>query len=100
MSQVKAKLTDCKPRFVAIPGRSGMGMIFDVPGDTREFPLSGGVWFDKPTDGGEPVKDKPLWKRTGNTFENMTLEPSIRIFGEKGAEVWHGYLRNGVLEPC
>ena len=41
---------------------------------------------------------EPVWAATGNPeeVETLTLNPSIlvRCCG------WHGYLRNGVFEPC
>lgn len=36
-----------------------------------------------------------LWKRTGETFETLTLEPSI--MQPRGC--WHGHIKNGEVLP-
>jgi hypothetical protein len=47
--------------------------------------------------------EHPQWSVTaGDPLqpESVTLSPSILHDPAKGACGWHGYLRNGVFEPC
>ena len=67
------------------------------------------VWFENPLDGGpsiDPTKHRaPLWKRGGETFETLSLTPSINATErdpETGAVTtahWHGFILNGQLQP-
>lgn len=114
------RLTELKPRFygaggegvfqrdahghlVPAPERTGIGLSFDCPcpscaaqreGDSyRDFHLRISVSFENPLDGGPPLRgDRPLWTRTGDTFETITLKPSILVRDRCG---WHGFVRNG-----
>lgn len=89
------KLTDLDPHWmITTDGRQGMGVNFECPhcdGDQRL-----GVWFSNPLDGGEPASAEhgpaPRWKRTGDSFENMTLTPSIDA---SNSGHWHGFITNG-----
>jgi len=103
------KLTDLNPRFVGaggvgvfrlgekgnhvpVPERTGVGVSFDCPCGcgTRCF-----VPFSNPIDGGiDYAGGGPAWNRTGETFEDMTLTPSILRLHGCG---WHGFLTNGEL---
>lgn len=78
-----------------VPRREKVGVSLDCPcgGKCGQRP----TWlFENPQDGGPPLKGT-TWKRTGETFETLTLRPSLlRRAGCK----WHGYLTNGILEPC
>lgn len=61
--------------------------------------MEGAVFFKNPIGGGEP-HGKVLWQRDGETFETMTLNPSVRMY-----EHFHGWVKKGVLElladePC
>lgn len=104
------KLTDLNPRFVGadfdrgqdkdgnqIPERSGIGLTFDCPcGNCGRRPYVG---FKNPIDGGAPYASdgQPLWDRTGDTFETITIKPSIL---RKEECKWHGYLTNGEITTC
>ena len=96
------KLVDLHPAwFVEKNGRQGQGISFLCP-DCKEIYL--GVAFKNPIDGGAPMtprqhKNKKgelvwtyFWERQGNTFENLTLSPSIDA-SESGH--WHGFIRDG-----
>ncbi len=88
------KLTELNPRWCVASGdesRSGMGMTMDCP-NSRESRI--GVWFSNPLDGLPPISGKPLWERTGDSFENLTLSPSVRVSTGEG-ELWHGFVRDG-----
>jgi hypothetical protein len=96
------RLVDLDPRWVGaggegvtrngqpVPERHGVGLSFLCPcGDGRRRY----VGFSNPLDG-EPVYDdaSPTWDRTGETFESLTLSPSVLA---KDACKWHGYIRGG-----
>lgn len=102
------RLADLNPRFVGaggegvsdkngnpVPRRSGVGITFDCPcgcGD-RVF-----ASFDNPIDGGPPLGDaRPLWSRTGESFDEMTLRPSILRIDGCG---WHGWITNGEISSA
>ena len=105
------RLTDLHPEFIAaggegvtregqpVPKREGIGLIF-------ECPCGGGdlcyVAFSNPLDGGPPYEPgRATWQRTGDTFETLTLRPSIlrvKWRDTKGHEHgcgWHGFVTNG-----
>lgn len=99
------KLTDLNPRWVGaggegisdkdgnpVPARHGVGVSFDCPCGcgTRTY-----LDFQNPLDGG-PAHDTrgPHWKRQGETFETLTLKPSIRRTPPRGCG-WHGFVTNG-----
>jgi hypothetical protein len=102
------RLTDLDPHWLTCaPGRSGMGISFECP-RCRDQRL--GVWFKNPLDGGPPAPPeegpKPRWVRTGDTFETLTLTPSIDascctgcVLGPDGKPTghWHGYITDGSI---
>lgn len=102
------RLVDLHPRFFGnggagvtdregqpVPERLGVGLGFDCPCGKcdNEF-----TWvyvaFTNPLDGGPPVHDEgePTWQRTGETFDTLTLAPSILRRTDCG---WHGFIRDG-----
>lgn len=96
------RLTDLNPRFLShggegvtqngqpVPLREAVGLTFTCPCGCGE-PLS--VLFHNPPDGQGPISMQiPMWTRTGETFETMTLDPSILRRNNCG---WHGWIRNG-----
>lgn len=75
--------------------RVGMALSFDCP-CCREVRLA--VFFKNPIDGKVATDDRDdehLWTRTGDTFETVTLSPSIDASGHGH---WHGHIRNGQIE--
>lgn len=98
-------LTELHPRWVVeheygeydeqlktAPKRHGMGISFLCP-HCKEARLA--VMFENPVDGFRPPYVKQnLWKRSGESFENMTLTPSIDA-SECGH--WHGHITNGQI---
>jgi hypothetical protein len=99
------KLTALDPSWVGAGGpgifnadgtpaaeRHGVGITFDCPcGCTR----GRYVPFTNPLDGGPPHNDgHATWQRSGETFETLTLTPSIQVIGECG---WHGFITNGEI---
>ena len=104
------KLTDLQPRFYShggegisdasgnpVPERVGMGLIFSCP---CGCPSDVAVPFSNPLDGKPSGREcGPAWERTGETFDTMTLAPSIlRVHPERyGCKGWHGFVRNGEI---
>ena len=99
------RLVDLDPHWTADDdGRHGMGISFECP----HCPAAGnperlGVQFANPIDGGEPSGEKsrrhsrglaPLWHRTGDTFETLTLTPSVDA--SEGGH-WHGFIAGGEI---
>lgn len=103
---MKKKLTDLNPMFLGcggpgvtrngldVPRREAVGIDMDCPCgcDRRLY-----VPFLNPLDGGPPAHPGHGWERTGDTFETLTLKPSIRRMD--GCK-WHGFLTNGELVEC
>jgi hypothetical protein len=98
------KLTDLAPRWavdtdIVIGGvrrhydnRNGMAISFDCP-HCRTERLA--VWFANPIDGGPPTDDATqLWQRAGDTFDTLTLSPSIDA-SKHGH--WHGFIQGGEI---
>jgi len=82
---------DMKP----VPARHGVGICFDCPCGC-ESPCA--VKFSNPLDGGPPAVSpgEPTWDRTGETFESLTLKPSLQ---RMEACRWHGFITNGEVTP-
>lgn len=54
------------------------------------------VTFTNPVDGQGPIGGT-TWERQGETFETLTLRPSVQRVG--GCN-WHGYITDGEALPC
>jgi hypothetical protein len=97
------KLTELKPKWVVEheygdwdenlktnPKRRGMGITFLCP-HCQQTRI--GVMFTNPIDGLKPAYiNSGLWQRTGETFETLTLSPSIDT---SQCKHWHGFITNG-----
>jgi hypothetical protein len=114
------KLVDLNPSWVGsggsdvrdkdgkpVPRREGVGIIFDCPcgkhgedrSEAREYDFRVFVHLKQPLDGGPPIvsEPRPTWDREGDTFESLTLRPSIqRVDGCR----WHGFVTNGEVTTC
>lgn len=96
------RLTDLDPHWLRDGERHGIGVSFECScgcGDRMA------VGFANPLDGGAPVivtrnvEGIPTWwQRTGDTFETMSLSPSIVVWRAK-KEHWHGVLQHGIVTP-
>lgn len=100
------RLADLNPRWlraIADPLSQGYGVEFDCPCGNHDAPgCPRRIWlmFANPI-GGPPARiGKQKWQRTGDTFESMTLEPSIHHRSPDGDTHWHGWLRNGGMVSC
>jgi len=115
------RLSELNPHWISEwvppgkPERHGMGVMFDCPHCVRAGIKSSDqrmvripVGFKVPLDGGAPfpeegkadgmARGRPLWDRTGDTFETLTLSPSIDA-SKTHEGGWHGFIRNGNMEP-
>jgi hypothetical protein len=112
------RLADLNPRWFAEDGRQGQGITFDCPCGCKGTPRAArlGVAFFPALDGGAPIdvnKFEPLmkamtdpdgrppydtappavlWGRVGDTFETLTLIPSVDA---SASGHWHGHVRAG-----
>jgi hypothetical protein len=80
---------------VPVPERRGVGVMCNCPCgcDQRLY-----VPFRNPLDDGPSYDpDRPAWDRTGDTFETLTLTPSIRRAHGCG---WHGFITGGEIQTC
>jgi len=91
------KLGELEPRWFAQgEGRHGMGVSFLCPHCRRtRIPVP----FAQPLDGGPPLPGA-TWERTGTTFDDLTLQPSISFMavapdGDNVIEHWHGHVTKG-----
>jgi len=87
--------SDGKP----VPRREAVGISFDC------LCGCGGaifVQFQNPLDGGPPHDLRPsiLWQRTGDTFETLTLRPSILFHPSGSCRGWHGFITDGNVLTC
>jgi hypothetical protein len=77
--------------------RHGMGISFGCPKCDKQYNHRLVVYFSNPLDGGPKawwygIEDF-FWNRTGNTFETLTLSPSINWLEGH----WHGFIKNGEI---
>jgi len=103
------KLIDLNPRWIGAggegitgpdgkpaPKREGVGIMFDCPCGAPEDVVY--VDIDPPMDGGPLLQEsRRAWKREGDTFETLTLTPSIR---KLDGCMWHGFVTRGHVLTC
>lgn len=102
------KLVELNPRWIGhggegvanadgspVPRRERIGLSFDCPCGCQ-IPCA--VLFANPPDGGPPI-DGTTWQREGETFEALTLTPSILRL-QPCPNKWHGWIRNGEIVSC
>jgi hypothetical protein len=109
VSEESVRLIDLNPAWVDAakgPGvtngtqpqnvRRGIGLQFDCPCGCG---LRAGVEFTVAVDG-LPWRHT-MWERKGDTFETLTVRPSIGIDKLDGRGFhYHGWLRDGVFVPA
>lgn len=100
------RLVDLNPRWLShggdgvsdaegrpVPLRERVGVTFDCPCRQRCSPVS--ILFANPIDGGPPaVPERTTWRRAGETFEHLSLAPSIRRMDNCR---WHGHVVDGAI---
>lgn len=92
------RLVDLDPRWYGwytSGGRIGVDFQCPVHRDAHRCYVP----FANPLEGTPEVRNH-LWQRTGDTFDTLTLTPSIDYtrydHGElRDASCWHGFIRNG-----
>jgi hypothetical protein len=105
------KLIELNPRWIAdadiviggvarhFENRTGMAISFECPccrGANGVSATRLAVWIANPIDGLPPTDDaENLWQRTGETFETLSLSPSIDA-SKHGH--WHGFIQNGEVK--
>lgn len=99
MSARKTRLVDCNPRFAQM-GNSGQTryLVFDCPegreGCNHAIPFTPSIEGAVQT---SPQSNGAQWNRTGDTFETLSLTPSIRAMGPC---FFHGFVTNGAIMFC
>jgi hypothetical protein len=92
------KLADLQPAWVTKTGRV-IGVRFTCP---CCHGCQVGVLFANPPDGGAPHPNDPQcvgnndgerWDREGDTFDDLTLRPSI----DGSPSHWHGFVTKGEI---
>jgi hypothetical protein len=116
------RLSELNPRWFAEPWRHGQGVTFECP-CCRRIRLA--VAFKNPIDGGPPVPHFETtgedfsrayaaiwneregtigvdivppgyhWNRSGETFETLSLHPSVDA---SRSGHWHGHIENGLIK--
>ena len=87
--------TETGPENTIDPNRTGIGVVFNCPCGCKSYI---GVMFSNPLDGKQAFPDNRVkWKREGESFEDLTLTPSIRLLS--GCK-WHGFVTKGELITC
>lgn len=109
-SRARARLIDLNPRWMDAGGygitdgagnpvahQHGVGVTLDCPCgfDHRMY-----VPFSNPLEGPAVDPTRPLWSREGDTFETLTLAPSIWRKVENGGCGWHGFITNGEIKAA
>lgn len=103
MSEIRTpprKLVDLNPKWITTHEKGEIyGISYDCPCDPpyndcggRQIVPVKTSWDSRPVCADSLARG---WDLTGDSFETVTLSPSIHQVGH-----WHGYLRNGVVESC
>lgn len=93
------KLLNLNPSWEHWSGREGrIGINFDCPVHKKTHRVH--VHFANPLDGEKPVERNHLWTRTGDSFDTLTLTPSVDYTKYDNGTVrdlscWHGFVSNG-----
>lgn len=78
--------------------RNGVGITLNCPCgcENRLY-----VPFANPLDGGPALDPRHGWQRTGETFETLTLTPSVLRVPVQGRGCsWHGFITAGQVVGC
>ena len=111
----RTRLVDCNPRWVSgrytgVDSEVPRGVHFDCP-EGHEG-CSHAIPFTPALDGTPSASwqtNGAIWQRTGDTFETLTLSPSIRreprkVYGADGKVsegcALHIFIRDGQIEFC
>lgn len=89
---------DSGREYEPAPLRTGVGVQFDCPCGAPDCPPVY-VPFLNPLDGG-PALEPRGWQREGDTFDTLTLTPSILRRHDLGGCGWHGFVTRGEVLTC
>ncbi|SRR6266568_3115101 len=96
------RLTELHPQWVDLGDFKQLGVIFDCPVHRTSGCIYPRIpaYFANPPSGHAPLPiheaDDCRWQLTGDSFENMTLSPSILYPKPNyGPQHWHGFISNG-----
>jgi len=79
----------------SVPLRERVGIAFDCPDGCGR---RASIIFRNPIDVGPSIRDDDhVWTREGDTFETLTLTPSIQRVDCPNR--WHGHITNGEITP-
>jgi hypothetical protein len=86
-------LLDLGPQWIGVirTPEHGEGIALACPKCGPEHTLA--AYFSNPLDGGVAAPSSSHWKRTGETFDDLTIEPSIQ-YPHCG---FHGWIENGLV---
>lgn len=87
----------CKADGSPAPRQRGAGISLNCPCGNRDEDHRLYVPFAVALDGTPGGYGEKGWQRTGDTFETLTLTPSILRHGGCG---WHGYITAGQVTTC
>jgi hypothetical protein len=106
------KLTELAPEWIGSGGDRVFSSATGLPIPRREQTA---LWFEycpcgcgrsfcihieNPPDGlGPSNPGGPSWHCTGDSFDNLTLAPSIQRADPDGCR-WHGFITNGEVLTC
>ena len=104
------KLTDLNPKWITVDGKR-CGVRFDCPCCRSPegaqclvaVPLAPPLDDDKPLSTHAAAYVAKGWARTGDTFETLTLSPSIWVKGgacKPDGSGWHGFVKDGEISTC
>jgi len=84
-------LAKLNPRWLGVLRPvSGEGRAFDCPNCGPRHTIA--VYFANPLDGKEPAPwQKPVWNRDGETFQTLSIQPSISY------PCFHGWVEGGFV---
>jgi len=97
------KLIELNPRWTGFPdGHIRFGLTFDCPhcktqrlGVVFANPIDPEGWIER---GVAMPKAECKWSRTGESFETLTLTPSIDSSRIDFGGHWHGFITNGEVQ--
>lgn len=99
------RLVDLNPKFLGCgladgTWQEGVGVRLDCPCGSPDC-LDLFVPFKVALDGRPGPHGDKAWDRTGDTFDTLTLSPSIQRMPVNGETCrWHGFIRNGEIVPA
>lgn len=113
MAERKHRLVDCNPRFAQMGNRGPTcWLVFDCPeahdcmfkNGNVQIPITPSLEGEPQT---SPQSNGAIWQRTGDTFETLTLSPSILMRPTTTTDghvvdpcALHIFIKNGAIEFC